>query len=113
MPWRKTGLALDAIPKGSMREVNLDGTSVLLVRLSEAVRAVAAVCTHEGGILGDGQLSGSRLTCPEHQASFDVLTGTVLADPDGVEPPAGAIGPIASYPTRVVEGLVEVELVDG
>ena len=110
MPWLKTGMAVDGIPKGSMREVHLEGTPVLLVRLSESVRALAPVCTHEGGILSDGQLSGGRLTCPEHQAAFDVLTGRVVADPDGVEPPIGRIDPLATFPTRVVDGLIEVQL---
>ena len=110
MAWRKTGVAVDAFPAGSKQEVHLEGTSVLLVRLGETVRATAAICTHEGGILADGMLEGQRLTCPVHSAVFDVTTGAVLSDPDGIEPPQGAIPPIASYLTRVVEGMVEVDL---
>jgi 3-phenylpropionate/trans-cinnamate dioxygenase ferredoxin subunit len=110
MTWHPTGVALGTFPAGSMREVHLNGTSVLLVRISEAVRAVTAICPHEGGILADGTLSGSRVACPVHGATFDALTGRVLADPDGIEPPQGAVDPLTVYPTRVVEGLVEVSL---
>jgi len=95
-----------------MREVHVGDTSVLLVRISEAVRAIEAICPHAGGILADGTLSGSRVICPVHGATFDGLTGRVLADPDGVEPPQGGVGALQVYPTRVVDGLVEVSLAD-
>ncbi|MCI4354742.1 MAG: Rieske 2Fe-2S domain-containing protein [Thermoplasmata archaeon] len=110
MAWRPTGVALGAFPSGSMREVHLNGASVLLVRIAEAVRAVGAICPHEGGILADGTLSGSRVICPVHAATFDALTGRVLADPDGIEPPQGGVEPLAVYPTRVVDGIVEVDV---
>ncbi len=112
MAWQRTGVAIGAFPPGSMREVHLAATSVLLVRLADAVRATGAICPHEGGILADGTLSGSRIACPVHGATFDALTGRVMADPDGIEPPQGAIGPIPVFPTRVVDGMVEVSLPD-
>jgi nitrite reductase/ring-hydroxylating ferredoxin subunit len=110
MTWRKTGVALSAFPAGTMREVNLDGTSVLLVRLAEEVYGLAAVCSHEGGILLDGTLADRRLTCPVHGAVFDAGTGAVLADPDGIEPPEGRIDPLARYATRVLDDMIEVDL---
>ncbi|MCI4339926.1 MAG: Rieske 2Fe-2S domain-containing protein [Thermoplasmata archaeon] len=112
MAWKATGVAVGAFPPGSMREVHLGATSVLLVRIAEAVRAVAAVCPHEGGILADGTLSGSRIVCPVHAATFDALTGRVLADPDGIEPPQGGVTPLEVYPTRLVDGFIEVGLAD-
>lgn len=110
MVWHKTGVALGAFPSGTMREVDLAGTPVLLVRLAADVHAVAAICTHAGGILADGTLRAPRVTCPVHEAAFDVRTGAVLADPDATEPPEGRIEALARYPTRVVEGMVEVDL---
>jgi len=112
MGWLPTGVAIGAFPPGSMREVHIAESSVLLVRIADAVRAVEAVCPHAGGILADGDLSGDRVRCPVHGATFDALTGRVLADPDGIEPPEGAVAPLAAYPTRVVDGLVEVRLPD-
>jgi 3-phenylpropionate/trans-cinnamate dioxygenase ferredoxin subunit len=110
MAWSVTGIAVAAFPPGSMREVRLGDTSVLLVRISEAVRAVTSICPHEGGILADGALSGSRVVCPVHGATFDALTGRVLADPDGIEPPQGGVEPLSVYATRIVGGMIEVQL---
>ena len=110
MVWSKTGIAYGAFPAGMMREVDLSGTPVLLVRLAEDVHAVGAICSHEGGILADGTLADHRVTCPVHAAAFDVRSGEVLADPDATEPPAGRIDPLTRYPTRVVDGFVEVNL---
>jgi nitrite reductase/ring-hydroxylating ferredoxin subunit len=109
MAWHKTGVAYDAFPAGAMREVNLGGTPVLLVRLASDVRATDAICTHEGGILAEGRLSGDKIVCPEHSATFDALTGRVVADPDG-EPPSGKIQPLSVYPVRISDGMVEVDL---
>ena len=112
MAWKKTGVAFATLAPGSMREVNLDGAPVLLVRLAEDVHAIAAICTHEGGILVDGSLEEGRLTCPVHGARFDPRSGSVIADPDGIEPPEGAIEPLARYEVRVAGGMVEVDLGD-
>jgi len=110
MPWHRTGVAVDTIAVGAMREVLLGATSVLLVRTEEGVRAVEAVCPHLGGLLADGALSGRRLTCPEHAAVFDVADGRVVADPYGVEPPEGAVDSLRTYPVRVDAGQVAVDL---
>jgi len=99
-----------AFPAGSVREIHLDGTPVLVVRVAEEIHALEAICPHAGGILADGTLSGDRLTCPEHSAGFDVRTGHVLSDPDGIEPPQGAIEPIARYRTRVSDEMIEVDV---
>ena len=99
MAWKKTGIAPGAFPPGSLREVRFEGTTVLLVRVAEQVHALQNICPHAGGILADGTLTGAQLSCPEHGARFDVTSGAVLADPDGVEPPQGAIEPLLRYPT--------------
>jgi nitrite reductase/ring-hydroxylating ferredoxin subunit len=110
MTWRRTGIAADTLLPGRMREVQIDSSAVLVVRVGPLIYAVDAVCPHLGGLLADGELAGRRLTCPMHEAVFDVATGLVLADPFGVEPPEGGVAPVASYATRVEGGIVEVDL---
>lgn len=110
MTWRSTGIAEETLALGSLREVLLGRTSVLLVSLPQGIFAVGAICPHLGGLLADGTLRESRITCPVHGAVFEVTDGSVVADPFGVEPPEGVVTPIASYPTRVVAGMVEVDL---
>ena len=110
MTWRPTGIELASFSEGSSKEVMVGTTAVLLVRSGGAVFAVDAVCPHLGGLLADGFLDGARLTCPEHAAVFDVRSGVVLADPFGIEPPDGGVGPLSVYPTRVESGRVEVDV---
>lgn len=110
MTWRSTRVAAATMAPGSVREVMLGVSSVLLVRLGPDVRATEAICPHEGGLLSDGTLTGFRISCPVHAAAFDVTTGRVLADPDGIEPPLGRVDPLLVYPTRVVAGMIEVDL---
>ena len=113
MTWRSTGVAFGAFPAGSMREVHVDGTPILLVRVAERVHALDAICPHEGGILADGTLEGDALACPVHGATFDVRDGSVVADPDGIKPPQGGVGPVGRYPIRVLEDMIEVDLAEG
>jgi nitrite reductase/ring-hydroxylating ferredoxin subunit len=41
---------------------------------------------------------------------FDARDGAVLEDPFGITPPSGGVDPLTRYPTRVVGGMVEVDL---
>lgn len=110
MTWRPTGVALERLQPGTVVEVLIDGSSVLLARVGPLVFAVEGVCPHLGGLLADGQLAGRRLTCPLHQAVFDVGDGSVLSDPFGLTPPEGGVAPLGHYPTRAVSGMVEVDV---
>jgi nitrite reductase/ring-hydroxylating ferredoxin subunit len=110
MTWRTTGVDESTLLAGSPREVMVGSTSVLLIRLPGGIRAVDAVCPHLGGLLADGTLTGARLACPEHGATFDVTSGSVVVDPFGIEPPEGGVAPIGAYPTRLAAGRIEVDL---
>jgi len=112
MTWRSTGVAAATIADGALREVVLDGRSVALARSGTEVFAVDGVCPHLGGALAEGTLSGRRLTCPLHEATFDVTNGAVVTDPFGLVPPEGGVEPVRSYPTREQDGMVEVDLPD-
>jgi len=70
------------LPDGSMREIDLDGTKVLLVRRGEDVFALDGTCPHAGAPLAEGVLVGDRVICPWHKATFCVTSGAC------VEPPA-------------------------
>jgi nitrite reductase (NADH) small subunit len=113
MSWVATGVAVETVPVGAVREVTAAGRSVLLVRTADGVFAVDAYCPHEGGVLADGWVEGRRLSCPVHQAVFDAVDGHVVADPFGIEPPQGGVGALRHFPTRVAAGMVEVDLTDG
>jgi nitrite reductase/ring-hydroxylating ferredoxin subunit len=110
MTWKPTGVAAETLKPGATREVLVETTMVLLARVGPLVFAVDAICPHLGGLLADGTLAGRRLTCPQHGAVFDVGNGAVLGDPYGIEPPAGDVAPVGSYPVRIAAGMVEVDL---
>jgi nitrite reductase/ring-hydroxylating ferredoxin subunit len=110
MAWRETGVALATMPAGTMREATIDGQSVLLVRLADAIYAFEGICPHAGGILANGTLDAVKVTCPEHGAGYDATSGEVLVDPDGIVPPAGGTSALRKYPTRIAKGAVEVDL---
>jgi NADPH-dependent 2,4-dienoyl-CoA reductase/sulfur reductase-like enzyme/nitrite reductase/ring-hydroxylating ferredoxin subunit len=59
------------------------GEAILLVRPAGGgeVFAVGASCTHYGGPLAEGRVSGHEVRCPWHQARFDVRSGGAVAAP--------------------------------
>lgn len=110
MVWQATGVALADLREDVPHGTSVGARPIVLVRLGDGVHAVEGLCPHLGGDLADGSVELGKLTCPLHGATFDVETGAVRADPFGVAPPEGAVGPLATYPARVVDGKVEVDL---
>lgn len=95
-------LAETELAAGQMRCIEADGHAVLVCRTRDGWHAVDNVCTHAYARLDEGRLRGYRLICPLHGASFDVRTGDVLGAP--------ATRPLRSFPVRVREGRVEVQV---
>jgi 3-phenylpropionate/trans-cinnamate dioxygenase ferredoxin subunit len=98
-----TGLAAADVAPGTVRVVEVDGRS-LCVGLTEDGDwgAIDNVCTHDGGVLGEGELDDNAVECPRHGGRFDLFTGRVLALPP--------VRPVKAYATRVEDGRVVVEL---
>lgn len=91
------------IEPGSVHVVELDGRS-LCVGLTEDGEwgAIDNVCTHDGGVLGTGELDGTGVECPRHGGRFDLFSGRVLALPP--------VRPVRAYRARAVGDEVQVEL---
>jgi NADPH-dependent 2,4-dienoyl-CoA reductase/sulfur reductase-like enzyme/nitrite reductase/ring-hydroxylating ferredoxin subunit len=66
---------------GDMREVVVGETKVLLSRLQGKFYAIGGECTHYGGPLAEGALSGHRVVCPWHQAVFNAMNGGLEEPP--------------------------------
>ena len=91
------------VAPGEVAIVEAEGRSLCLGHCDDGTwGAIDNVCTHDGGILGEGELDECAVECPRHGARFDLRTGSVLALP--------AVYPVNSYPVRVVAGRVEVKL---
>jgi 3-phenylpropionate/trans-cinnamate dioxygenase ferredoxin subunit len=98
-----TGLAASDVAPGSVRVVEVEGRS-LCVGLTEDGEwgAIDNVCTHDGGVLGEGELDGDAVECPRHGGRFDLFSGRVVALPP--------VRPVTAYATRVEDGQVVVDL---
>lgn len=97
--WTRVCTVAELAP-GTRRTVAVDGALVLVVNVAGELFAVEDVCTHDGAPLGDGSVDGEVVVCPRHGARFCLRTGAVLAPP--------AYAPIATFPLRVSDGVVEV-----
>uniref|UniRef100_A0A8D2IU36 L-amino-acid oxidase n=1 Tax=Varanus komodoensis TaxID=61221 RepID=A0A8D2IU36_VARKO len=63
--------------KGKMREVEVGGHPVLLLRDHLRFLAVGSRCPHAGAPLCKGYFKGGRLRCPWHGACFSTETGDI------------------------------------
>jgi 3-phenylpropionate/trans-cinnamate dioxygenase ferredoxin subunit len=98
-----TGLAAADVAPGTVRVVQVAGRS-LGVGLTEDGEwgAIDNVCTHDGGVLGEGELDGEAVECPRHGGRFDLFSGRVLALPP--------VRPVNAYQVHVEDGDVVVDL---
>lgn len=94
----------DEIPGDGMYPFEIGDLRVALYVLSGRLYATNNVCSHAFALLTDGWLDGNLVECPLHGAQFDFTTGEVARGP--------ADCPVATFPTRVREGLVEVRMAD-
>jgi glycine betaine catabolism B len=69
------------IPPSKMMEVEVDDNKILIANIEGKYYAIGNICTHEGGPLADGTLSGYQVECPWHGSKFDVRTGEVTNPP--------------------------------
>jgi 3-phenylpropionate/trans-cinnamate dioxygenase ferredoxin subunit len=91
------------VSPGAVKIVDADGKSLCLGHCEDGTwGAIDNVCTHDGGVLGEGELEDCQVECPRHGARFELLTGRVTALP--------AVFPVNAYPVRVVNGHVEVDV---
>lgn len=75
-------------PENTLKRVDAGGMPALVVRVEGRLCAIAAVCSHAGGPLDEGELSGRTVTCPWHGSQFDVCSGRVRTGPATFGQPA-------------------------
>ncbi|MCH7700383.1 MAG: non-heme iron oxygenase ferredoxin subunit [Planctomycetes bacterium] len=70
-----------ALTPGQGTLVELNGTRILIFSEDGALYAIDEVCPHDQGPLSEGELDGKVITCPWHDAMFDIQTGAVVDGP--------------------------------
>jgi 3-phenylpropionate/trans-cinnamate dioxygenase ferredoxin subunit len=63
---------------GTMKEVMVQGRPILLARVGDRYYAADGRCPHMGGVLAQGKLEGTVVTCPRHNSQFDLTDGHVV-----------------------------------
>ena len=64
-----------------MRKVVVGGLQVLVANVKGKYYAIGSVCTHLGGPLDQGFLTGLEVQCPWHGSHFDLTNGQVKRGP--------------------------------
>jgi 3-phenylpropionate/trans-cinnamate dioxygenase ferredoxin subunit len=88
------------LPGGERLFLEVEGKSIVIFNLAGQYFAIADICTHDDGPLGDGDIEGYNIVCPRHGGEFDIRTGQAVQMPAVVDIPA--------YPVRVVDGIIQV-----
>jgi nitrite reductase/ring-hydroxylating ferredoxin subunit len=90
------------LASGQGKKVEADGKKIALFNVDGTYYAIDDTCTHRGGPLSEGELTGTEVTCPWHGAIFDLTTGKVLGPP--------ATKGVTRYNVRVSGNSIEVEV---
>ena len=90
------------VPSGQAKVVSAGDRQVALFNVDGTCHAIDDTCTHRGGPLSEGTLDGDVVTCPWHGARFCVRDGQAQGPP--------APGNVTSYPVRVTDGSIEIEV---
>ena len=69
------------VPEGGMKLVEVDERLAIVFHIEGSFYCIDDICTHDGGPLSDGQLTGCEIACPRHGAKFDVTSGKALTMP--------------------------------
>ncbi len=103
--WDRPVCGENELGYGQMMLVHVGKERVVVGRCNDGIVAFADHCTHKGGPLSDGVLSGCTVQCPWHGSQFDVHTGRVVAGPAGSQ--------ITTYTAQIRAGEVYVSPVEG
>lgn len=103
MPWIET-ISTDTLEGEGVTSAQAGKLWVALYQVDDEYFATSVLCTHGQASLADGYLEDFLIECPLHQGTFDVRTGAAVGAPCTV--------PVRSFPVRVDDGVIHVEVHD-
>lgn len=98
--WHRT-VPLDELRENDAHRLTLDGQDVCVTVIGERVHAISDMCPHRGASLSEGIVRDGCVTCPSHLWRFSFIDGAKQADERTR---------VSVYPTRVVDGIVEIDV---
>ena len=102
MPWIDACATDEIDPEDVIRWNHGDRTFALVHGVDGEFYCTDGLCTHESVHLCDGLVMDHEIECPRHNGLFDYRTGAALRAP--------ACTALKTYPTRVLDGRVQVNL---
>ena len=92
---------LDFVPVAGTSEIgpgqrlllDVGELSLAVFNIAGTYFAIADICSHDDGPLGEGEVEGEAIECPRHGGRFDLRNGKAIRLP--------AVEDIPAYPVRV------------
>lgn len=100
--WVNACATNDIEPEEVIRFDHEDRTFIIVRDDEDKYYCLDGLCTHEEVHLCEGLVMGCTIECPKHSSIFDVSSGEVETPP--------AYEDLATYPTKVEDGRVLVEI---
>jgi len=100
--WVKVADVSECAGEGCVRAVTARGEAIVLGRWEDEIFALEDCCSHEDFLLSEGTINDGRIECVLHGAMFDLRTGKAVRLP--------AVRPVKSYPVRIENGEIFVEV---
>lgn len=102
MPEWVNVLNAEEMPEGTMMGISALGSRLIIYRTKSGYSATDRRCTHQAADLLRGYFDREIIECPVHQGRFNVCSGAALSAP--------ASTPLRTYPVKLVDGKVFVEV---
>jgi 3-phenylpropionate/trans-cinnamate dioxygenase ferredoxin component len=95
---------VEDLPPGTVKLVHAGSVTVGVYNLNGNYCAIEDRCSHDDGPLCEGEFDAEEgyAICPRHGAHIDICSGRPLTLP--------AVLPVETFPVRVEDGLVKVDL---
>jgi len=90
------------IEEKSFSTFDVNGIRIVICRFRDEYFAIENRCSHALSTFDEGRMRGYCIICPLHGATFDIRDGSATGLP--------AKKPIRSFPLRIVDGIIEVDL---
>lgn len=90
----------DELASGQRLLIDIGDLPIVVFQIAGRYFAIADVCTHDDGPLGEGEIDGMSIECPRHGGRFDLASGKATRPP--------AVEDIAAYPVRLVGDEIQV-----
>ena len=92
----------DEVAVGTALKVETNGLTLAVFNVDGEYYVTDDLCTHGPGSLSEGYIECDVVECNFHNGQFNIRTGEVVSPP--------CMNPIKTYPTKVENGKVVIEI---